>query len=57
MAGWNPHESKEDTLIILDMFIDNKKCFALEYQGKAVGSVGIVRYNFEAASGHKWVRK
>ena len=45
MAGWKPHESKEDTRIILDMFIENKKCFALEYQGKAVGSVGIEKYN------------
>ena len=45
MAGWNPHESKEDTRTILDMFIENKKCFALEYQGKAVGSVGIEKYN------------
>ena len=34
MAGWNPHESKEDIRKILDMFIDNKKCFRLNIRGK-----------------------
>lgn len=41
MAGWKPHESKEESKIILDMFISHKKTFALEYQGKVIGSVGI----------------
>lgn len=45
MAGWKPHESKEESKIILDMFITHKKTFALEYQGKVIGSVGIEKYN------------
>lgn len=45
MAGWKPHESKEESKIILDIFISHKKTFALEYQGKVIGSVGIEKYN------------
>ena len=45
MAGWKPHESKEESKIILDMFISHKKTFALEYQSKVIGSVGIEKYN------------
>lgn len=44
MAGWKPHKSKEESKIILDMFISHKKTFALEYQGKVIGSVGIEKY-------------
>ena len=29
------------------MFIDEKKTFAIEYEGKAIGSVGIERYDEE----------
>ena len=45
MAGWKPHESKEESQTILDMFISQKKTFALEYRGKVIGSVGIEKYN------------
>ena len=41
MAGWKPHESKEESQKILDMFIGHKKTFALEYQGKVIGSLGV----------------
>lgn len=41
MAGWKPHESKEESQKILDMFIGHKKTFALEYQGKVIGSLGM----------------
>ena len=47
MAGWLPHKSIEDSLEILKMFIEEKKTFALEYQGKVIGSLGIERYNEE----------
>ena len=62
MAGWKPHESKEESKIILDMFISHKKTFALEYQGKVIGSVGIEKYNethfpeFEKAKGKDYVK-
>jgi len=45
MAGWKPHESREESQKILDMFIDGRKTFALEYQGKVIGSLGIEKYN------------
>ena len=43
MAGWLPHKSPEETKVILDMFITNKKTLALEYKhnGKVIGSLGI----------------
>lgn len=45
MAGWKPHESREESQTILNHFIENKKTFALEYRGKVIGSLGIERYN------------
>ncbi|MCM1040638.1 MAG: GNAT family N-acetyltransferase [Roseburia sp.] len=47
MAGWKPHESREESQAILNIFIEDKKTFALEYQGRAVGSIGIEKYNEE----------
>lgn len=43
-AGWPPHGSLEDSQWILDRFITHKKTFAIEYEGRAVGSVGIEKY-------------
>lgn len=43
-AGWAPHRSIQDSREILDMFIREKKTFALEYEGKVVGSLGIETY-------------
>ena len=45
MAGWKPHGSIDESRTILDMFIREKKTFALVYGGKAVGSLGIEKYN------------
>lgn len=47
MAGWLPHENKETTQVILDNFISNKKTFALELDGKVIGSLGIELYKEE----------
>ena len=47
MAGWLPHESKEKTQMILDSFINGKKTFVLELNGKVIGSLGIETYNPE----------
>lgn len=47
MAGWLPHESKEKTQTILDSFISGKKTFALELEGKVIGSLGIETYDPE----------
>ena len=47
MAGWLPHESKEKTQMILESFISGKKTFALELDGKVIGSLGVETYNPE----------
>ena len=45
MAGWLPHKNKQESLEIAQMFIEEKKTFALEFQGKVIGSLGIELYN------------
>ena len=45
MAGWYPHKNKEETLMILNMFIDEKKTFAIVYNDKVIGSLGIEEYD------------
>ena len=47
MAGWSPHRNKDDSQMILDSFISKKRTFALEYQGKVIGSLGIEEYDEE----------
>ena len=47
MAGWLPHKNKEDSLSILKMFIEHNKTFAIEYNGKVIGSIGIEEYDEE----------
>lgn len=47
MAGWLPHQNKEETQVILDLFISQKKTFALEHGGKVIGSLGIEPYDQE----------
>ena len=44
MAGWNPHRNVEESRMILGSFIKHKKTFALEYNGKVIGSLGIEEY-------------
>ncbi len=48
MAGWSHHETIEDSKEILNIFLREKKTFAIEYNGKVIGSVGIEKYNEEA---------
>ena len=47
MAGWNPHRNVEESRMILGCFIKHKKTFALEYNGKVIGSLGIEEYSEE----------
>ena len=47
MAGWMPHPDREESQRILNRFIQNRKTFAVEYQGSVIGSVGIEEYNEE----------
>lgn len=43
-AGWAPHKALEESQRILDLFIQGKRTFAIEYRGKAIGSIGIEEY-------------
>lgn len=45
LAGWTHHKNLEESRRILDHFIEGKKTFALELDGKAIGSLGIEEYN------------
>lgn len=45
MAGWNPHRNMEESKEILSHFIEGRHDFALEYQGKVIGSLGVKEYN------------
>lgn len=45
MAGWKPHESIAVSREILQHFLEGKKTFALEYEGKVIGSLGVEKYN------------
>ncbi|MBQ9912346.1 MAG: GNAT family N-acetyltransferase [Firmicutes bacterium] len=45
MAGWNPHKDIDVSRAILSRFIECRRTFALEYQGKVIGSLGIEEYD------------
>lgn len=51
MAGWLHHENREKTREILEMFIREKKVFALELKdnGKVIGSLGIEKLDADLA--------
>lgn len=40
-AGWLPHKSIEESKFILDKFLEKKSDFAVVYNGKVIGSLGI----------------
>lgn len=46
-AGWLPHKSIAESQKILEHFIVGKKTFAIEHEGKVIGSLGIEHYNEE----------
>ena len=48
MAGWHFHETRGKTKKILDIFINGKKTFAIVYNNKVIGSLGIEEYNDKA---------
>lgn len=47
MAGWEPHENRDKSQMILDHFISGKKTFAICYGGKVIGSLGVEHTNEE----------
>ena len=48
MAGWTPHRDKVESQAILTRFIEGKKTFALEKDGKVIGSLGVEKYREES---------
>lgn len=49
MAGWKHHENKEQSLEILNRFIENDQDFAIVFKksGKVIGSLGVKKYGLE----------
>ena len=47
LAGGKHHQNKEETLKILEMFINNKNVFAIEINNHVYGSFGLEKYNKE----------
>lgn len=45
MAGWLPHKDIETSLSVLNDFIEGKKTFAIVYNDKVIGSLGIQKYH------------
>lgn len=45
MAGWRHHSSINESRVILNNFIIHKKVFAIVYENKVIGSIGIEEYN------------
>ena len=45
MAGWNPHRNMEESRVILSHFLEGRNVFALEHQGKVIGSLGVHGYD------------
>ncbi len=44
MAGWPHHPNIDESKKILDIFIANQNTFAIVYQNKVVGSIGLDQY-------------
>ncbi len=47
MAGWKPHGNLAESRERLDRFMTRKHTFAIEYQGKVIGSLGVEYYDEE----------
>lgn len=58
-AGWNHHKSIEESRQIVEMFIREKKTFALELKetGKVIGSLGIEYLHPDPVEGEKYGRE
>ena len=58
-AGWNHHRSREESLRIVQMFIREKKTFALECKetGKVIGSLGLEEMDPDPEKGNKLGRE
>lgn len=44
-AGWIPHHDMDTSMLVLRLFIEEKKTFALVLDGKVIGSLGIEEYD------------
>ena len=45
MAGWVPHKDEKESREIIKSFMEGKKTFCVDIDGKAVGSLGIEFYD------------
>ena len=44
MAGWLPHKDIAVSKAVLSSFMEGRKVFALDYEGKVIGSLGVEKY-------------
>ena len=56
-CGWLPHKSMEESRMILSRFIEGKHVFALEHQGKVIGSLGIELMDPDPVEGEGYGRE
>jgi|LFRM01.2.fsa_nt_gb ribosomal-protein-alanine N-acetyltransferase len=52
MAGWEPHKTLDDSKLIVDMFIQEKKVLAIEYKNKVIGSIGLEELSHDPYPSH-----
>ena len=45
MAGWLPHDSIETSKKIMSNFMSHMHTFAIEHEGKVIGSLGVEEYD------------
>ena len=58
-AGWCHHKSKDESKMILDMFLRDKKTFALELKenGRVIGSLGLEEMRPDPVEGERFGRE
>lgn len=56
-AGWEPHKSKEDSLRILNMFLEKEDVWAIELKEKhkVIGSIGLHKDQLRSAEDVKMI--
>jgi putative acetyltransferase len=56
-AGWPPHSSREDSILMLSLFIGSKDIWAIVYKDnhKVIGSIGLQKDPFRSADDVKMI--
>lgn len=46
-AGWLPHKNREESKSIVEMFIEDKKVLALEFEGKVIERLEVEKFDLK----------